>query len=100
MVCTFIEDIPGTFAPGFEKPSAHPQPEDVRYITVEDSHSFKEKVEIQSSGEGWVARERWNWKMSPIIAATDASWDNMIRYLLHCHLHCRTFDHLPLAGCV
>jgi hypothetical protein len=81
MVCTFIEYIPGTFAPGFQSPSALPHPEDVRYITVDDSHSFKEKMEIPSSGEGWVAHERWNWKMSPIIAATDTSRDSRVRYL-------------------
>jgi hypothetical protein len=40
-------------------------------MTSEHSQSFKEKMEIQSRGEGrvWVVRERWNWKMSPIRGA-------------------------------
>ena len=40
-------------------------------MTSEDSQSFKEKMEIQSRGEGrvWGVRERWNWKMSPIRGA-------------------------------
>jgi hypothetical protein len=67
-----------------------------RSILFEDSHSLKEKMEIQSGGGGWgwgggVACERWNWQIPPISTAADASRDNRVRHLLHC----RTVECLP-----
>ena len=74
-----------TFSLDLEKKPNVTRAEDVHYITVEKFAFFQREDGISvQGGRVLVARERWNWKMSPIRAAADASRESRVRHLPHC----------------
>jgi hypothetical protein len=75
-----------TFSIDLEKKPNVTRAEDIHYITVEKFAFLQREDGILVQGGRVLvsARERWNWKMSPIGGAADASRESRVRYLPHC----------------